>query len=427
MTPRRLGCALAALLLLLTAPPAAAAPGAPAQIERQILVFLRLPAQHYRPSSSYGGGYGDAEDRAGRLRIANRLARRYGVSLVSEWPMPLLGVHCLVMTVAADQSPGEVAAQVSKDPSVSWSEPMQLYRAQAAAPGAPAAYDDPLYRVQPAAAEWRLAELHRVATGRNVKVAVIDSMVERTHPDLAGQVEVSVDFVRDRPARGLPGASERHGTGVAGVIAARPGNGMGIAGVAPRARLMALRACWQEGRAPTAQAAPTVCDSLSLARALDYAITRGAQVINLSLSGPQDLLLSKLLDIAVARGVVVVAAFDRSARGGGFPASHPGVLAVAEEGAAPLRGVLTAPGLDIPTTQPGGVWGMVNGSSYAAAHVSGLVALLRERTRLGHSPSAPLIARAGDKIDACATLLQKPGSCACGCASARELLTASPK
>lgn len=423
MRPLRLGGALAALLLLVAAP--AAAPAAPAPIERQILVFLRLTPQHYRPSSSYGGGYGDAEDRAGRLRVAGRLAQRYGVSLVSEWPMPLLGVHCLVMTVAADQSPQEVAARVSKDPSVSWSEPMQLYRAQESAPrassqAAPGSYDDPLYRVQPAAAEWRLAELHRVATGRNVKVAVIDSLVEKAHPDLAGQVEVSVDFVAGRPA-----APERHGTGVAGVIAARPGNGVGIAGVAPRARLMALRACWQEGRWPGET--PTLCDSLSLARALDYAIAKGAQVINLSLSGPQDILLSKLLDIAVARGVVVVAAVDLSVRGGGFPASHPGVVAVAEEGAAPLRGVLAAPGLDVPTTQPGGTWALVSGASYAAAHVSGLAALLRERTPLRHSPPAPLIVRAGDKIDACATLLQKPGPCACGCAGARELLTAAPR
>jgi subtilisin family serine protease len=263
------------------------------------------------------------------------------------------------------------------------------------------------------AREWRLADLHQIATGRRVKVAVIDSRVEKTHPDLAGQVEVSEDFVPQRP--GAPGG-ERHGTGVAGIIAARADNQAGIVGVAPRARLMALRACWQASAAAQAE---TACDTLSLARALDFAITHDAQVINLSLSGPADTLLGRLIDIAVGRGATVVAAFDPDLPGGGFPASHRGVVAVAEETRAQASPTLYhAPGRDIPTTQPGARWFLVNGSSYAAAHVSGLFALMREKRPARAGGLVLVASRPGGRIDACASLLRTAPPCACACAHA---------
>jgi subtilisin family serine protease len=175
---------------------------------------------------------------------------------------------------------------------------------------------------------------------------------------------------------------------------------------------MALRACWQE-TVPS----DTLCDTLSVARALNFAIENDAQVINLSLSGPPDLLLGKLLDTAMAHGAVVVGAADPGLARGGFPASHAGVVAVASEGvAAVTQGVYRAPGRDVPTTQPHGRWSLVNGSSFAAAHVAGLFALVRERDP--HAGAAGVVVTRGDgEIDACATLLRVSGPCAgCGCA-----------
>ncbi len=102
----------------------------------------------------------------------------------------------------------------------------------------------------------------------------------------------------------------------------------------------------------------------------------------MSLSGPDDPLLGRLLDVAEEHGITIVAAFDPALPGGGFPASHSGVVAVVDEGSeATVAGIFGAPGRDIPTTQPHGGWFFVNGSSFAAAHVSGLFALLRERNR----------------------------------------------
>jgi subtilisin family serine protease len=257
--------------------------------------------------------------------------------------------------------------------------------------------------------DWRLADLHQLATGRGVRVEVIDSRVDAAHPDLARQLEVSRNFTTNNVA--FP---ERHGTGVAGVIAARANNGQGIVGVAPDVRLMALRACVESdpGRSPA------ICDSLSLAKALIFAINHDANIVNLSLSGPPALLLGKLLgkllDIALARGTIIVAAFDRTLADGGFPASHARVVAVASESGATPGFVYVAPGRDILTTEPGAAWGLANGSSYAAAHVSGLFALLRERGPI-RSKALALASARERSIDPCASLLQSGGACDCAC------------
>jgi len=390
--------AILAIVALGAVPAGAALP--PAGTADQVLVMLRLPPDHLRPGVSYGGGYGDAAGLAARRRAAADLAKRHGLTLLSEWPMPILGVDCYLMATPGT-SPEEAAAELSHDPRVAWSEPMHVYRAQAG--NTP---NDPLFAAEPAAKVWRLADLHDVATGRNVKVAVVDSRIDTQHPDLAGQVQVARDFLPDHP-----GGPEGHGTEVAAVIAARADNGLGIAGVAPGARLMALRACWQE---PTQ--AGTVCDTLSLARAISFAIENGAQVINLSLSGPNDTLLGRLLDVAIARGATVVGAADPSQARGGFPASHAGVVAVGSDGDTPARGVLLAPGRDIPTAAPGGRWTLVSGSSFAAAHVTGLAALVRERDPRPGDSGKMFVTRGGGEIDACSTLLRVAGSCGgCGC------------
>lgn len=390
------------------------APPAAEQAGPRLLVMLRMPPPHARPDADYGGGYGDAEGRNARRRIALRLARKLGIAVVDEWPMPLLGVDCFVMATPKGGDLDATARRLAADAAVSWSEPEHLFRAQGEA-----THNDPLYRAQPAAREWRLADLHRISTGRDVRVAVIDSMIERAHPDLAGRVALVENFVDSRPD-----PPEVHGTAVAGIIAATADNHIGIAGVAPGARLMGLRACWQE----PGDGAATVCDSLSLAKALEFAVEHRAQVINMSLSGPSDLLLSRLIGVAQSRGAVVVAAYDRSQPDGGFPASQHGVIAVTDEESGPAPpGVVSAPGREVPTTEPGGRWSVVNGSSFAAAHVSGLFALMRQRTPLLQSTSALVLVSPGSLIDACATLLQRHDPCHCACSRSNAVVASAAR
>jgi len=373
-----------------------------ATTDREILVMVRIAPDHFRPGNGYSEGYGDELGRSGRQRIARRLAHQYNLTVVDNWPMPMIGVDCFVMLVPDARTASAAAEQVSHDPEVSWAEPVQQYTSRANGP------NDPLFAAEPAAAQWRLADLHHIASGRGTRVAVVDSGIDAGHPDLAGQMVVNRNFVSGRPL-----VPEQHGTAVAGIIAAKGNNRLGIVGVAPGARLLGLRACVQSRDS-------TECDTLSLAKALYFAVESKADVINLSLSGPDARLLREILKIAYTRGAEVVAAFDSKLPGGGFPASVPGVIAVSDAPASGSSGkVYVAPGREVPTTEPGGRWSLVNGSSFAAAHVSGLVALVREHRRF--APLALGSQQSNGAIDACATLVRSVGGCDCTC---RPILSA---
>jgi subtilisin family serine protease len=316
-----------------------------------------------------------------------------------------------------DRTPEQVAEMLSRDRRVRWAQPMNIYRAQGGPEPPVPTHDDALYTAQPAAQAWRLAALHELATGRGVSIAVVDSGVDSQHPELARQVVVAENFVDGRPF-----AAERHGTAVAGIIGALADNGIGIAGVAPQARLMALRACWQE------TSGDTLCSSLTLAKALHFAIAQRAAVVNVSLSGPKDRLLAQLIDAALLRGITVVAAMDPRLPDGGFPASHAGVWAVSDGAAGPRAHALLAPGRDVPTTAPGSAWRVVSGSSYASAHVAGLAALLRELygARSAGLQDSSLVLLPAGTIDTCATLMRVIGPRQCSCALVRGPVAPRP-
>jgi hypothetical protein len=420
----RLGV-LAALLLPLLMSVAGACSGAPdvpagAQAARplpgQVLVMLSMPAPHFRAGADYGGyGTGDP-GRPARRRVAQDLAREHGLRIVDDWPMPVIGVDCYVMEGPLDAQ-ATLLSTLARDPRVAWAQPVNLFHGMGGpAPALPA---DPLYPLQPDARSWHAAELQRASTGRAVAVAVVDSGVDLRHPDLAGQVALSENFVDAGDA-----PPEAHGTAVAGIIAARAGNGLGIAGLAPGARVLALRAC-RESNGSSAR-----CSSFTLAKALNFAILHDARVINLSLGGPPDRLLKTLVQTAIGRGATVVGAVDDS-RPDGFPAAVPGVLAAAVSAHA---GALQAPGAEVPTCLPGARWGFVSGNSYATAHVSGLVALLAQllpragptelRAHIVTTTSSVTLERtandgagpvSGVTIDACASIARAAGTCVCSC------------
>jgi len=362
---------------------------------RQVLVMLHLPSAHYRPGETYGGSYADRQGHGARARVAAELARDFGLTLVSDWPMPDLGVDCYVMQVPEGRVPADVVQAMSKDKRAQWVQSMNTFHALER--------PDSLQALQPSM-RWHLDEMHKASTGRGVRVAIVDSGVDATHPDLVGRVAVAENFVDSSPF-----VAESHGTAVAGIIGARADDGARVVGIAPQAGLMALRACWETATKET------LCSSFSLAKALQFAIRHDAQVINLSLAGPDDELLARLVDIAIEHGTTVVGAFDGRMTGGGFPASHHGVLAVAEASSGAIGGtenILMAPGEDVPSAAPGARWNLVSGSSFAAAHIAGMVALVREvspaMTMRDTAAWARLPSGSSDgppgSIDACATL-----------------------
>ncbi len=380
--------------------------------------MLRLPVAHARVDGGYGAsGYDDAVGARSRARISKRIASAHGFSIVTQWPMLPLGIDCVVLSLPPGAGVNDSINALQAHREVLWAQPMNEFEAQG--------HTDPLYALQPSAAPWHLDDLHAVATGHQVRVALVDSGVDATHPDLAKAVEAKENFVD-----GQSYANEFHGSAVAGLIAARADNGIGIVGIAPEARLLALRACWE------INSQQTRCNSLSLARALNFAIERRAEIINMSLSGPNDLLLGRLIDVALSRRQQVVAAVDARVADGGFPAAHPGVIAVGEAPFAALPSAWTAPARDIPATAPGGSWRLVSGSSFAAAQVSGLLAVLTQAhidSAESNESSTRLVRLPGGGIDACSSLMlaatgaaQTGKSSGCRAVVAANTLTTRP-
>jgi hypothetical protein len=339
----------------------AGAPGA----DRQVLVLLR--------STHPAVWQGVARDAAAFL----------GLRLLYSWPMDSIGEQCLIFVLADGQDREEVLRRLAADRRITSVQPVVRYQTLNEPPGDPrerpaTPWNDAYAGLQSGLETLGLAAAHRWATGRGVRIAVVDTGVDFAHPDLAGRVVVARTFV---PRGEGSFASDVHGTAVAGLVAAGAGNGIGIVGVAPDARIEALKACWSDPPG-SRQAA---CDSYSLARALDFALTASAgeqpSVLNLSLGGPQDPLLARLVARAEALGIVVIAAADSSGALP-FPASLPTVLAVAGDGPAAGNGppaALTAPGIDVLSTGPNGAYDFFSGSSFAAAQAAGVAALLLER------------------------------------------------
>jgi len=308
------------------------------------------------------------------------LAHEHGLREAAGWPIAALGWHCVVYELPADRPRDALLATLAKDPRVRLAQPLQDFDTHGAAePGrspdqGALYYNDPYVNLQRGFVDTGAARAHRLSTGAGVRIAVVDTGAALDHPDLLGRVTAQHDLVGDGAGAGDRVMDDgRHGTAVAGVIAAVGNNGEGIVGIAPQARLEIFRACWPRGSAGAAR-----CNSFTLAKALAAVLATDARIVNLSLGGPRDPLLDRLLAELLRRGRIVVGALPPDGRRGGFPTGTPGVIAagVAGEIDPAELNVLAAPGRDVLTLQPGARYDYASGSSIAAAHVSGVAALL---------------------------------------------------
>ncbi|HET9226472.1 MAG TPA: S8 family serine peptidase, partial [Thermoanaerobaculia bacterium] len=331
------------------------------------------------------------------------LAQTYRLRTIYSWTMASLGEQCVVFEVTGGRTAEDVVQRLASDPRVGSVQAIETFEVLAEEK----TWNDPYAHLQHSAEALRLGQAHRWATGKGIKIAVIDTGVDLDHPDLRGRVVKAQSFV-DRGERSF--TTDFHGTAVAGVIAAAANNEVGIVGVAPQAELYALKACWQQP--PGGREA--VCNSYTLAKAVDFAITQGAQVLNFSLAGPPDVLLTRLIQAALERGIVVVAAVPSKPDARSFPASLQGVIGIS--GSDPPGKFLIAPAVDILTTVPRGSYDFFSGSSLAAAQVSGVAALLLERNpKLTPAELAALFHKTArlSHIDACAALVGASGTGSC--------------
>lgn len=306
-------------------------------------------------------GYGPS----GNARsVVRQLVNTYGLREVSGWPIATLDVHCVVFEIPPHATVAQMAVRLRQDPRVESVQPLQWFATQAIA------YNDPYQKLQRSLDSMNIAQAHRWSRGAGIHVAVVDTGVDIMHPDLRGRISEKQNLVDEDWAAFT---ADRHGTAVAGIIAANADNSMGIVGVAPQAMLHVYKACWQKESAIAA-----VCNSFTLAKALGAAIDAHVDIVNLSLAGPPDALLTRLVLQASKRGIVVVGAAPPDRRAG-FPTDIDGVIAVASTRNGNDATVLVAPGTDVLTLVPQARYDFASGSSIAAANVSGVIALLLAR------------------------------------------------
>lgn len=296
------------------------------------------------------------------LMHARALATEYKLREVTGWPIRLLGVHCLVYELAPNVARDRLLDRLRRDRRVESAQPLQTFATLTHDPYRALQYNLDVMNVDGA---------HRWSRGEGVRIAIVDTGVDATHPELAGRIVLQRNFVDPRSSAHR---DEAHGTAIAGLIGARDRNASGIVGIAPAARLYALRACWSEPEAGAAR-----CNTLTLAKALVAAIDARVHIVNLSLAGPQDPLLTRIVRKGLERGIVFVGAAPRDFDNA-FPTAIPGVIGVdALDSPHTADTLLYAPGRDVLTLAPGASYAFLSGSSVAAASVSGGVALLLAR------------------------------------------------
>jgi len=310
---------------------------------------------------------------------AAAVAASYNLQLVREITLGTTGERLAVFAGAADM--GQMLALLAADGRVSGAQPEFIYRTSAApgkAQGAGGGHSDPFAWLNYGPEKTGASRLHTELQGEGQLVAVIDTGIALEHPELAARIREHVDLT------GRGWSTDAHGTAVAGVIAADADNGLGSYGVAPQVQILALKACQPKEGGLEAR-----CWTSTLVQALDLAMARDAGIINMSLAGPPDDLLARYVGLATQQNRVVVAAAGNGGPNAkpGFPAALPGVLAVtavdAGDALYPMANVgayidVAAPGVDIVSPAPDGSYPPLSGTSLAAAHASGVVALLRE-------------------------------------------------
>ncbi len=226
------------------------------------------------------------------------------------------------------------------------------------------------FSAQYAPEKLHLAQAHRLSTGGGVIVAVIDTGIDRTHPELAGAILASFDAI------GAQEPPDAHGTAIAGAIVAHGR----LVGVAPGVRLLAIRAFSTVG--PDAEAT-----TLTIVRSIEWAVAHGARVINMSFAGAHDPLIARALADARRHGIVLVAAAGNAGPSSPplYPAADANVIAVSATDIddhlldVANRGrqiALAAPGVDVLLPAPHARYQIATGTSFAAAHVAGIAALM---------------------------------------------------
>jgi Subtilase family len=302
-------------------------------------------------------------------QVLDDIAARHAMTRVETTGLRLTGRTLHRWRIDGGISVADMIRNVCTDPSdrqVAGAQPNYLYALAQD-------QDEPVNNLQYVPEKLKLLDAHRLARGNKVLVAIIDSEVDASHPDLAGAVTASFE------AAAVNEIPHSHGTGMAGAIAAH----RTMLGTAPRVGLLTVRAF-------SSTAGGAQGTTFNILKGLDWAADEGARVVNMSFAGPSDPLLRDALLKANKKGMVLIAAAGNAGPSSPpeFPGAYPSVIAIT---ATDVRDALypganrgnyiavAAPGVDVLVPAPDSTYQLTTGTSVAAAEVSGVAALLIER------------------------------------------------
>jgi subtilisin family serine protease len=300
----------------------------------------------------------------------DQVARRYNLTQLETQNLPLIGSTLYLWRVGGRRSVADVIGSLESERGVAAAQPNYIFALQEeiAPAGVTSAGDPAQYVLE----KLQIHEAHQLATGKNILVAVIDSQIDAGHPDVANSIAKSFDAV------GGELHPHKHGTAMAGAIAAHGK----LLGIAPGVNILAAHA-FDDG----AEAKGT---SFAIYKSLQWSTDNNARIVNMSFAGPYDPAMHRLLAALNAKDVVLIAAAGNA--GPKAPPLYPGadavVIAVTATDSNDAvfkmanRGdyvAVAAPGVDILADAPDGSFQTTTGTSVAAAHVSGIAALLLEQ------------------------------------------------
>jgi len=306
---------------------------------------------------------------------AEALARRFGLARLESFNLQLTGTKLYRWRISDRRTVSTVVRALEADRSVISVSPNYIMRLD----GEATVRDGGSPLEQYALTKLQVQRAHTLARGGRILIAIIDGGVDTSHPELAGVIAETFDAI----GSGEP--VHAHGTAVAGAIAAQAR----LKGTAPAALILAARAFG----ADRDKAEGT---TFYVVKAINWAVARGARIINMSFSGPRDPKIELSLKAARAKGVILVAAAGNAGPRSKplYPAADPNVIAVTATDAvdklfpAAVRGphiAVAAPGVELWLPGLSGTYQETSGTSFAAAEVSGTVALLLElKPDLGH-------------------------------------------
>jgi subtilisin family serine protease len=296
------------------------------------------------------------------------IARRNGLAPADNGVLAASGLSLQRWRIADGRPVDQVIRSLRGETDVQTAQPNYRFRLAQAAGVSQTAVDG--FSAQYAPAKLHLPQAHHLSTGQGVLVGVIDTGIDRLHPEIAGAIAGTFDAIGAREP------ADAHGTAIAGAIIAHGR----LVGAAPAARILAIRAFTTAG--PDAEAT-----TMTVVRSIEYAIAQGARVINMSFAGARDPVIGRSLAQARRKGIVLVAAAGNAGADSPplYPAADPNVIAVSATDVddrlldVANRGrqiALAAPGVDVLLPAPGGRYQIATGTSFAAAHVAGIAALM---------------------------------------------------